>query len=315
MTIGLDLGSHRFRSIRHDSKKLIARSCPAVFATLADTPPHRRLLHQSGTRFATCADHLLLAGDAANEWSAMLNLPLFPLLKGGRVPTSDVIARQILTLMIDAMLPVPESPGGHCCLTIPGGQADGFVEQRDADFFQQMVSLRGYRPHIVSATQALVLAELHEASFTGIAISFGHTTSEFGVVHCGREIARCVIADGTSSFEVAQTFGIEEAGAVLAAASIERSYGRFFSDIVDEARIRFEREGTLKTLPQPLPVICTGGITESTTFLPMLQKIWDETGWQVSTLPIRAASDPVFAVARGCLIQAELERPGERRAA
>ena len=141
MIIGLDLGSHRFRSIRHDSKKLIARSCPAVFATLADTPPHRRLLHQSGTRFATCADHLLLAGDAANEWSAMLNLPLFPLLKGGRVPTSDVIARQILTLMIDAMLPVPESPGGHCCLTIPGGQADGFVEQRDADFFQQLGQL------------------------------------------------------------------------------------------------------------------------------------------------------------------------------
>lgn len=317
MTIGIDLGSHQFRSIRYADDRLIARSCSAVFTTLTDTPAHRRLLQQSSTRFATCSDHLLVLGDAAREWSAMLNLPLLPLLRSGRVPTSDPISRQVLTLMIDALLPSPKESRAICCLTVPGGCHNERVENRDAEFFQQLVSLRGYRPQMITATQALVLAELHQAAFTGIAITFGHATCEFGIVHCGREIVRCVVMNGLEGFEGAPAFGdlLTPQDSTHASAAIERGYSRFFSEVVTEARTQFERDGTLATLPQPLPVICTGGITVAPSFLPMLQRIWSESGWPVSTLPIRSAADTVFAVARGCLIQAELEQPSERQVA
>ena len=316
MTIGLDLGSHQFRSLRSTAEGLVARCCPAVFVALSDTPAHRRLLQQSNTHFATCSDQLLVFGDAAVEWSAMLNLSLSPLLRGGRIPTSDPISRQLLTLMIDAVLPEPKaSPGTLCCMTMPGGGNDERIKNHDADFFQQIVALRGYRPLVTTATQALALAELNDSGFTGISITLGHTTCEFGIVHCGREIARCVVMNGLESFEGAPKLGDRHISQDPAAASanVEREYARFFADVIDEARTQFDLDRSIKTLPQPMSVVCTGGITTIPAFLPMFQRAWDESEWPVATRPIRVGTDGDFAVVRGCLIQAELEQPGHGR--
>ena len=159
MTIGLDLGSYQFRSMRVVENRLAARCCPAVFTTVSDTPAHRRLLQQSNTQFATCSDQLLVFGEAAQEWSAMMNLSLSPLLRDGRIPTSDPISRQVLALMVDALLPSPGQPGSICRMTLPGGGYDDRIKTRDAEFFQQLVALRGYQPQFMTATQALALAE------------------------------------------------------------------------------------------------------------------------------------------------------------
>lgn len=317
MSIGLDLGSYQFRSIRSSEGKLIARSSPAVFVAISDTPSHRRLLSQSSTQFATCTDHLLVFGDAAEEWSSMLNLQLTPLLRRGRIPTSDSVSRQVLALMIDAMLPAPTRPSPLCKMTLPGGGLDDRGANRDAEFFQQLVTLRGYRPQFVSATLALALAELSEASFTGIAITLGHTTSEFGIVLCGREILRCVVMSGLEGFDGTVRLGpqIPTSEPLAMPTGHERDYLSFFTDVILEARSQFQLDGTLKTLPRSMPVVCAGGITAETSFRPLFQRAWDECDWPVSTRPIRIASDPNLAVVRGCLIQAELEEPSESQQA
>lgn len=311
MSIGLDLGSHQFRSLRSSGAELVARCCPAVFIVLSDTVAHRRLLQQSNTQFATCSEQLLVIGDPAIEWSSMLNLSLSPLLRGGRIPTSDPVSRQLLSLMIDAVLPRPDLPGTVCCMTVPGGGLDERTNHQDAEFFQQVVALRGYRPSVVTATHALALAELNESSFTGIAISLGHSTCEFGIVHCGREIARCVLQNGLESFDGAPRLGdrhiTQDPSAAMA--NLEREYARFFADAIGEARTRFELDRTLKTLPQPLTVVCTGGITTTPSFHPLFQRAWDESDWPVSTRPIRVCTDGSLVVVRGCLIQSELEPP------
>ena len=317
MSTGLDLGSYQFRSLRSVDDRLVARRCPAVFAAISDTSAHRRLLQQSGTQFVTCSDQLLVFGDAAREWATMLNLSLTPLLQGGRIPSSDGVTRQVLTLIIDALLPVPETPNTICKMTVPGGGSDDRLENRDAEFFQQLVALRGYRPQIVTATLALALAELNNESFTGITVTLGHTTCEFGIVHCGREIVRCVVMSGLEAFENLTHLGRHSLPLepLSIAAGIERDYTRFFTSVIEEARSQFELDGTLKTLPRMMPVICAGGITREQSFLPLFQRAWDDANWPVSTRPIRVASDPDFAVVRGCLIQAELEEPSERIAA
>jgi len=315
VTIGLDLGSHQFRSMRVVADRLVARCCPAVFAMISDTPAHRRLLQQSETRFATCSDQLLVFGEAAREWSAMLNLSLTPLLHEGHLPASDPISRQVLTLMIDAILPTPTLQGTLCKMTLPGGGFDERIDHRDAEFFQQLVSLRGYRPQIMTATHALALAELNEAGFTGITVSLGHSTCEFGIIHCGREVVRCVVMGGLERFEGSLMLGSSEACDEKVAVSVERDYRRFFSDVIAEARVQFELDGTLKTLPRSMPVVCSGGITATPMFLPLFQRAWNEANWPVETQSIRVASDSHLAVVRGCLIQTVLEQPVQTEAA
>lgn len=315
MTIGLDLGSHQFRSMRVDGDRLVARCCPAVYLTLSDTSAHRRLLQQSNTTFATCSDHLLVIGDAAIEWSAILNLSLSMLLPGGRIPTADPVSRQVLTLVIDSLLPVPQQIGAICKMTTPSGGSNERADNRDRDFFHQLVALRGYRPEFVTATGALALAELQSDGFSGIAISFGHTSSEFGIIHCGREIVRCVVASGLQSCEGIPLLGAGDELDAKMSTNIEREYSRFLTEIVLEARSQFERDGTLKTLPRSLPVVCSGAITATPAFLALFQRVWNEAKWSTSTRPIRVAADANLSVVRGCLIQAILESSSHREAA
>lgn len=312
MTIGLDLGSSQFRSMWTDGQNLVARRCPALYVTITDTPAHRRLLQQSNTRFASCSEYLLVFGDAAVEWSAMLNLPTTPLLRGGYIPAADSIARQILTIIIDGMLPRPAEAGTLCRMTLPGSGMDDRVASRDADFFQQLVALRGYRPKLITATQALALAELNDAAFSGTAVTIGHSTCEFGVVHCGREVVRCVILNGMESFEGAPRLDVEHLDGTLTTVNLEREYTRFFKELIQEAKAHFEEDRTIRTLPGSMPVVCTGGITGAPSFLRLFQEAWNGSEWPVPTGPIRVASDPDLSVVRGCLIQAELDEPSLR---
>jgi hypothetical protein len=315
VTIGLDLGSYQFRSMRVAGDRLVARRCPAVFVSMSDTPAHRRLLQQSGTHFATCSDHLLVFGDAAREWSAMLNLSPSPLLRGGRIPASDPISRQVLTLMIDAILPPPAQSGALCKTTLPGAGYDERNASRDADFFLQLIALRGYQPEVLTATHALALAELTDVGFTGVTIMFGHSTCEFGISHCGRQLNRCVVMSGLDQFTDNRLLGSSDASDEKAVANLEREYRTLFASVIDEARSRFELDATLRTLPKSMPVVCSGGITGTPAFLPLFQQVWNEAHWPISTQPVRVSSSCDLAVARGCLIQAILEQPVQSEAA
>jgi hypothetical protein len=303
--------------MREVDGQLITRCCPAVFAHLSDTAGHRRLLDQSSTRYATCGDQLIVIGDAAVEWSAMLNLTLSPLLRSGRIPASDPVCRQLISLVIDAVLPKPHDPGALCCMTVPGSGSDEAGSGHDADFFQQLVALRGYRPQIITATQALALADLNDCSFTGIVISIGHATCEFGIVHCGREINRHVVMNGLESFEGAPLLGenLISRDPVAVSSNVEREYQRFFKEAISEARNAFERDRTLKTLPQPMAVACAGAVTSAAPFRALFQRVWNESVWPVTTRPIRVGINPQLAIVRGCLIQAELDHPSLRKSA
>lgn len=316
MSIGLDLGSYQFRSMRAIDRQLMTRCCPAVFAHLSDTAGHRRLLDQSNTRFVTCGDQLIVIGDAAVEWSAMLNLTLNPLLRSGRIPSSDSVTRQLLSLVIDSVLPEPTVSHGLCCMTVPAS-VDERSQNHDAEFFQQLVALRGYRPRIVTATEAIALAELNESSFTGIVISIGHATCEFGIIHCGREINRHVIMNGLESFEGAPLLGEATRPNDPAATmpNVEREYQRFFRDVISQAKTAFERDRTLKTLPQPMAVIAAGAMPAAAPFVTLFQRVWNELNWPVATRPVKVGTNPQLAVVRGCLIHAELDQPVLRKSA
>ena len=130
-------------------------------------------------------------------------------------------------------------------------------------------------------------------------------TCRFGVVHCGRD--RSCVQNGLEALKAPRRR--RHSPDLTRVANVEREYARFFADVIVEARDRFNLDRTLKTLPRPLSVVCTGGITTTPSFHPLFQQAWDESDWPVSTRPIRVGTDGGIVIVRGCLIQAELSPP------
>lgn len=296
MSVGLDLGSTEFRSIRDAGGTLISRRCAAVYLALRDSPGHRRLLEHTQALYGHAGNDLVVIGDDARECAAMLDVPVIPLLRDGILSASDPVARQIVALMVEAVLPPASSVSEVCCVALPGGYAlECDLQSLDVRFLKQLVTLRGYRTQIVSSGQTIVLAELVGSSFTGLGISLGAANCEVGVIHCGREVARFT---NPSPFQDRDL----EAEPVP-----DKLIAGFLRTFLSDAREALIAEGAVRLIQQPISVACTGGITQMDGFARRLEEAMQQAGWPLRMHPVRISGSPRFSVARGGLIQAILE--------
>uniref|UniRef100_A0A7C2P1L4 Uncharacterized protein n=1 Tax=Schlesneria paludicola TaxID=360056 RepID=A0A7C2P1L4_9PLAN len=301
MSIGLDLGSTQFRSLRRQGDRLVGRACRLEYASLPDSTHHRRLLDRDQVAYADCDGALILLGDEAAEWSRVLRAPLQQLLLDGQLPANDVLSRQILSLMLDAVLPTPSFADEVCCLTVPGEllpEDDG--PQRG--FFRRLVMLRGYRPRFVGQGLAVALAELGDAGFTGLGISLGASQCEFALVRSGQEHGRCAIPWGVAEIVTDQLS--------------DPLITEFLVELLIEAGLRIGQHDGFRLLTQPVAVACAGGLTMRPGFERLWQQAWQRAAWPIQVRSLRVSTDAAYTVARGCLIQAKLAaQPNALRAA
>lgn len=347
MTAALELGSSSIRSLRREGDVLMSRTSRCVYAVLPDSPAHQRLLEQSDLQFTTCDEGILLLGDGAYDNAELFKAPVLPLMVGGRLPKGNPLVRQLISSLVEVILPIAGSRHEICALTLPGGAAlDSSTEARaDLEFYIRLVKLQGYEPKLVPASQALILAELVESAFTGIGIVFGASGCEAILAHRGNPICHAASDHGgewmdrclakklnVPSIEV----GDEPVGAVpesdfaresLISITRRREQLKSAATISGDAFTKhvesllqesvFElcdafsgeliRSRRAAELPSPLPIVCGGGLTETPGFGSILAGVLKEVKLPVPTQRPRLVTRSAHSIARGLLISAELE--------
>lgn len=303
--VGLDLGTTLFRSLRPQKSRLIGRICPTHVLELSDTASHRRLLDRDSVHYAECDGRLYVMGDAASEWSGLLSLPARSLLADGLLPHDDSVARQILSLMVEAVLPVPTFSRPLCCLTIPGELMPS-EESPERDFFCHLVRLRGYEPLVIGQGHATGLALMSQVAFSGLGISIGASQCEFSLLRSAREIARCAIPWGSNELDL--PLDVRQAPEQLTLGSMGRQVVDFLVEILLEAGARLEQHHAFSVVSQPMALALSGGLMS----LPGMASAWDQA-WSRASWPVRVGSmvrstDNQYTTARGCLIRATMEQ-------
>lgn len=340
MNIALDIGTSAFRTLRRQESRLFGRQCPAVYVSLPNGAAQRRLLQQAEVPFSLCDDALIVTGSEAVDVAESWNLPTVPLLPEGRMPIQDPLSRQVAAALIDAVLPLAcaEHPSSTrppiCTMIVPGNpQREGNPE---IEFFARLVSLRGYDPVILSAGHAVALAELGNASFSGVGISVGATFSSICITHRGQVLAESTLPLGTNRLDqfIAERlnrflwdaagnryFDLSSANQLRRQVSfpLSKSHStdaRVAGEVMGELLIEIGNEygkllervrGRALAETQSLPVVLCGGITRIDGLLSEVQTRWNGLSRLRSTGEIRLAGDPLWTPSRGCLIAAEVE--------
>lgn len=344
MSVGLDIGASQIRCLRRRGEQLVGRTAKTLFAALPDSPEYRALLSAGGIPFAVCDDALTVAGDSAADYSLLFHVRPQSLLPQGRLPTNNPVVRQALAALVDALLGEPDQPGEMCGVTLPGGEAfQSLACSSELEFFSRLIRLRGFFPQVLSAGMAAVLAELSRQCFTGLGLSFGAGTSELVVAHRGLELAVCSIPQGGDWLDeqIARQFGdviLDESGECVldltAAAARRHSFsGRLSAPqsadeeflaalhrdliyaLIRSATLRFARWPRVLEIPQPLTVVVVGGVARIEGFADLLWEAFDRARFPLVIGQIGFSTGHSFTVARGCLINAELEREARARAA
>jgi hypothetical protein len=183
-------------------------------------------------------------------------------------------------------------------VTIPGElmPADDSPER---SLILPQIRCRGYEPLVMSQGLAIVLAELNAGQFSGVGISLGASQCEFALAVSGREVARCAIPWGTADLP---TMGSEDHVAISGPLVCD-----FLVELLLESGDRIAQHDGFRVLSQPVTLACSGGITRARGFDQILQQAWRRAAWPIRLQAIRIAPDPIYTVARGCLIQAALD--------
>lgn len=342
MTIALDPGAFAFRSLRRDGPALAARRSRAVAASLRDNEARRRWVTIANVPHLYAEEHLVLPGDAALAASELSEAFPRDLLPGGALPESDPVARQVIAVLVDGLLPWSRYPHEVCCFAQPAygaGGADGDMAlDRRREFISRLVRLRGYEPLPINPATALVLAELGESGFTGIGLALGASGCDVAVVHRGIQIAWGRVERGGAWIDeqLAREIGAWRRDGrgehvpdlEFARRRKERSSLESFPD--DESRLvaelyriltislievveeTLDLDRRIPLLPQPLPVICGGGLARIPGFSELLQGALGRRRLAAPLAVPQVAGDQEYTIARGCLIRAELEEWTQR---
>ena len=334
----LDLGSHRFRSLRRGGNHTVGRTSRAAYGTLPDSDARRALLEQVGLAYAVAegggkGGELVLIGDAADEYARLFGTPSLPLLHHGQVPKDDPPARQLIGTLIDGLLPDPLAPNEPVAVVYPGG-----AEERR--FLSSIVKLRGYAPVAVDPAEAFAAAAMGSVGLRGLALVCGSERWDLAVIVNGKVVARCTAEGGAAALDERRAEDRkrvvyeEDGGRLLDTESCRRDRENFrgtldnpggdeeaaiaelhaaaLTELFAEAADRFAGDPGLKNIGKPLPLICGGGAARVPGFTAMASEIAAAVDLPVPVGGAMTALGNDYQTCRGALILAEIEN-AERR--
>ncbi len=339
MICAIDFGSCWIRSVFRNPtapERLSLYVEKSEYALIANSEQHRRTLRDEQIPFAECEGSLVVVGNNAIKAQWLSRVPCTALLVDGLVPTDDAPARQMLSVLTEAMLPPLKNDRNLCVLTIPGPCDKSAQAISNKEFLSRLVRMRGYLPLVVNPAEASLLATCSDATFTGISIVMGAETTSICIARYGMSLATETIATGSNwiDSEVARQFQIqtwdEEGNAYLDIENIrqwklkgnlhirnaigdrERMMSRLYSVVLDRITrtvAQMLNSTSVKTAlqKQRLSVMLSGGASMVDGFASLLTERFIEHEIAERILSIRCAQDPTTAIVRGSLIYGELE--------
>ena len=340
MITAIDFGCYAIRSAWRSptaSPQLTLFNERAEYAVLPGQDSYRQALEDRQICYAECDGSLVVFGDRAGQVRWLSRMPCAPLFAEGSIPTSDAPARQILHVLINAILPKPDDENSTCCFTVPGGRG----RTENADFLSRLIRMNGFEPRVCSSAESLILASGNDSSFTGITLAMGAATSEVSVCRFGVPLASETIPVGANwiDAEVARQFKFQvwdvagdcylDHEAVrewkhdsrvhlrTGIGEREKTLARLYGEVLDRIARSVQRllvspavKSTLGS--QRLAVFCAGGPTVIGGFASALTERFVDHNVASDIVSVKTVDDPLNAVVRGLLIHGELEQRKRR---
>jgi len=271
-------------------------------------------------------------GEAAvNMAYTMTQIELKRPMKDGCLNPRERHAQQIMNVMCHSLIGEVEEDNTTLYYSVP---ANAINQETDADYhgkvleamFRSYRSEKGYKvdPHPINEALALVYAELGNKNWTGFAASFGAgmvnvcyamygaPIFQFSIVNSGDwidKMASKAIGEETTTYvnrEKMHTDLTVENPDTLVQRAIKTQYEIMIQHTVQGIKKGIEEAGNKARSEQPIDVVVAGGTSLPKGFDLLFRKVLEQA--KITNLKLGEVirpQDPLYSVARGCLIAAE----------
>lgn len=337
---GLDIGTSFIicsRQYAAEDKVMYTEFRDAFFRLKPTSPIAKKMMAKGlkGQQFFEDIDgsYIVVGQDAierAIERNTSANRPLVR----GVIAPREKQARRILRHIFKETLGDPAVENEKLVYSVPAQPVDQSGDDFDVGFHTDAINndLRalGYTPSPLSEAEAICYSELEADDYTGICLSFGAgmvnvclMSAGEGILHWSttrsgdwvdRMAAQATASPDTvvqvekeqSQFEIGKEV---PSNPILSAVSLY--YVRLIDYTIQHMLLRLSKAEDLPNFAAPLPIVVAGGTSQAQGFVEQFQRVLNERNPEDSVLPfkikeVRAASNKLRAVSRGCLLASQL---------
>jgi hypothetical protein len=319
---GLDVGTANLASAIQDKEGNVTIKIQRnAFIDIDADDYTRNMLTKLNVQYVAINGKMVVVGDPAFELANILNRETRRPMKGGVISPNENEAMPIEKLLLETLLGPPNSEDERCYFSVPADPIDAdFNVVYHKGVFGGLLKKLGYEPKPLLEGHAVVFSELAEDDFTGIGISCGGgmfnvcvsyksiPALAFSTARGGDWIDRNVAT--VLGIKASRATAIKEKGVNLNSPknreeeAIEIYYRNLISYTLEAIKTRFESSAGMPSFPEPIEIVCAGGTSMIGGFIEVFQDEFNAIKFPIEVKNIRRAEDPLFSVAKGCLVAA-----------
>ena len=333
MSKGLDVGTSYIVLSSEDESGTVEYKDfrDAFYVIKPSTPIASKMIEKglAGKTFVRDSDgsFIILGKDAIEKAVERNDSAKRPMFKGV-VSSKEKDARRILTYILKEVAGKASKKGEKIVFCIPAQPIDQEDDDFDVGYHEDVVKKvleeSGYEPRAINEAEALCYSELSDDDYTGVALSWGagmvnvcvmlngDPVLTFSTTKSGDWVDRmAAVATGESDSLVQAEkeggdFVIGQPNDNQILAAVATYYDRLIDYTTKQLTACLDGHKSLPNFKKPLPVVVAGGTTQAKGFVSLFEKKLKTNGFPLPVKEVRHASDPLHAVARGCLIASQI---------
>lgn len=332
MGVGLDVGTSFIVLSSEKDNKIVYKDFRDAFYIIKPTTPVATKMIEKGLAGKvfikdTDGSFILLGKDAIEKAIERNDTAKRPMYRGV-VSAKEKDAKRILAFILKEVVGQASEPNEKLIFCVPAQPVDQEDDDFDVGYHEDVVTTilkeSGYDAKAINEAEALCYAELEQEDYTGIGISCGagmtnvcvmlngEPTVVFSTTKSGDWIDRMTaVATGeTDSVVQAEkegggfTIGQPVDNPVLAAVSAY--YERLIDYTTKNLAIALNKHKALPKFKNPLTIVVAGGTSQAKGYVEEFAKKLTENNFPLAVKEVRHAADPLYAVAKGCLVASKV---------
>jgi len=329
MAKGLDVGTMNIICATKGNGSISFSQQRNAFLEMESTDLTKQMLDNGRVLYTQRGSILNVLGEDAFKFSNVFNKPIRRPMKQGIISPEEKDSISMIRLIIERVLGMPDKKGEILCISVPANPIDNQLNVLyHGKTVEALATKLGYEAYPIDEGLSVVYSELGDSNFTGVGISIGAGMTNVTVAYMATPIVSFSIARGGDWIDeqVAIATGmsrdritsIKETDFSLNSeyeiGSVQGALAVYYDALLTYVLQHLKRKLSETAPPDAeFQVAISGGSTRPKGFIEMFEQRLKETD-----LPIRISSvkknryntsgtdtkDPIYAIARGCLIAA-----------
>ncbi|MFP3908309.1 MAG: hypothetical protein ACOC5L_03945 [Halobacteriota archaeon] len=330
MAKGLDVGTMNIICAEKEGDSTVFAQERNSFLEIDASDLTKSMLDMAKVLYIEKEDKFHILGEDAFKFANVFARNARRPMKHGIISPEEKESIPMIKLIIEKVLSKPTTHNELCCISTPANPIDSnmnvLYHKRTIEALAKRLN---YDTQVIDEALAVIYSELGKHSFTGVGVSVGAGLTNVTVAYMATPIVSFSISRGgdwideqvsiATGLTKERVTSIKEKNFSLTTefevGSVEGALSVYYDALITYIIQNLKKKLSEVTPPETeFPIAIAGGSTRPRGFNDVFENRLREANLPIDISKINKAKDPIYTIARGCLIAA-LTKQGETTAA